>query len=124
MRTLAPGWHVNVERGPDWLLLSLHCDEPSFANIPDLAELIWPVLEQHFTYRVVLRVEELQILPSALIGQLVMLHKRVVSRGGTMRLCGLSDANQSVLRLARLDDRFPQYATLEEAIRGFRRKPR
>ena len=60
MLAIAPGCELDVERGPDWLLVRVR-------NL-DLAEsdaLRWPsvcgrLLEQHFTYRLVLELDEVR----------------------------------------------------------------
>jgi anti-anti-sigma factor len=85
---------------------------------PPLAEQIWGLLEQNMTHRLVLELDQLNFLGSYLIGQLVCLHKRIHTHGGLMRLCGLSEANQEILHICRLDDRFPLYHNRNEAIMG------
>jgi anti-anti-sigma factor len=69
---------------------------------------------------VVVELEDLTLLRSWLIGQLINLHKRVTAQGGTMRIAGLSDDNQEVLRMCRLEDRFPQYPSRANAVMGWR----
>lgn len=120
MLQLAPGWQLEVERGPDWLFVRLdqaaaHADES-----PQLAEKVWELMQQHFVNRVVLELDGLPTLSSYVVGQLVLLHKRVVSQGGMVRLAGLSEQNQEVLHLARLSNRFPHYRDRSEAVRGHR----
>lgn len=114
------GWSADVERGPDWLIVRLHpsaaCDTETFP----MAEYVWDLMRQHFATRLVLELDELPLLRSSLIGQLVLLHKRVHSQGGVLRLASLSDSNQSVLAMMRLDDRFPRYRNRHEAIAGNR----
>ena len=81
-----------------------------------IADNVWSLLQNHLTRRVVLELDEVPVLRSDLIGQLVWLNKQVLEQGGLMRLSGLSPRNQEVLRLSRLDDRFPQYADRESAV--------
>lgn len=124
MLEVAPGWTAGVERGPDWLFLKLHCTPEHVWDDPPLGEAIWEMLERHMVRRVVIECEEIH-LHSALIGQLVMLHKRVTAHGGVMRLCGLSDADRDVLRMTRLDNQFPEFACRTDAVLGYRpAKPR
>jgi anti-anti-sigma factor len=120
MITLAPGWQMEVERGPDWLFVRLDHLEEKFDDSPQLAEKIWDLMQQHFTNRVVLEMQALPILSSYLIGQLVLLHKRVTTHGGLMRLCGLSEETRDALRMMHLADRFPHYPDRTEAVRGHR----
>jgi anti-anti-sigma regulatory factor len=120
MLETAQGWHVSVERGPDWLFLRLHASPDSLGDYSHLAEQIWQVLQQHFTYRVVLEFSGFSSLPSSLIGQLVMLHKRLHVQGGLLRLCGLTTAQQQSFAASRLDSRFPIYHNREAAVWGHR----
>jgi anti-anti-sigma regulatory factor len=117
MLQLAPGWNLDVERGPDWLFVRLHCLPDNIWDAPPLAEMLWS-LGEHFTYRLVLECDELQLLHTSLLGQLVLLHKRLAVNGGTLRLCGLSQQNRDVLRSCRLDSRFPVFANRGEAVLG------
>lgn len=120
MLELARGWQATIDRGPDWLFIRLNCSDASQAATESLASEIWTTMQQHFIYRVVLEMDQVQYLTSALIGQLVQLHKRVHNQGGVLRLCGLNDAGQDSLRISRLDSRFPAYRSREEAVMGFR----
>jgi anti-anti-sigma factor len=118
MVVLSPGWELDVERGPDWLIVTLHSDGAAEGSNPPLAQTVWSLLEQHFTYRVVLDLGQLSLMSTALIGQLVRLQKRICTHDGTLRLCGLSDHNLMVLRTCRLDGYFPIYCDREGAVMG------
>lgn len=118
MLQMAPGWNLDVERGPDWLFVRLRCLSENIWDAPPLAETLWSLLEQHFTYRLVLECDEVQWLHTTLLGQLVLLHKRLAMHGGTLRLCGLTPANREVLRSCRLDSRLPTFADRAEAVLG------
>jgi anti-anti-sigma factor len=84
----------------------------------DLANRIWKALEQQFTYRLVLELDDLEILRSYLLGQLVVLHKRIHERGGMLRLSGLSENSLRALQACRLDHSFSRYRTRDEAIKS------
>lgn len=116
---IAPGCTFTIDRGPDWLFLRPQLPRDAGAEV-DLADSAWDMMQQHLVHRVVLELEDLNLLRSWLIGQLIHLHKRVTSQGGTMRISGLSDENQEVLRMCRLDDRFPQYPCRANAVMGWR----
>lgn len=118
MLDVAHGWTVDVDRGPDWLFVRLHGPTSGSTEGNELAEMLWNLLRQHFTNRLVLDLDDLPILKSQLIGQLVLLYKRIHADGGLMRLCGLSAGNQDALRVCRLGDRFPSYRNREDAVMG------
>ena len=120
MVQIAEGWMVDVERGPDWLFVRPRFAARGATDTPRLAEEIWSLLEQNFTTRLVLELDQIPFLHSYLIGQLVWLHKRIHGHGGVMRICGLSQCNQDVLRICRLDNCFPQYLSREDAVMGHR----
>jgi anti-anti-sigma factor len=109
-----------LDRGPDWLFVRLQGEQPYDSQGADLAERVWKLLEQEFAHRLVLDLEDVELLRSSLLGELVLLHKRICSQSGVMRICGLSDANYDVLCSSRLNDRFPRYDTRAEAVLGYR----
>jgi anti-anti-sigma factor len=118
MAEIVPGWEANVERAADWLLVRLISHNQSASDTPPLADWLWARLEEQAVCRLVLELDQMAVLYSYVIGQLVLLHKRIVVHGGTLRLCGLSPHNQQVLHFCRLDDRFSLYPGRAEALRG------
>jgi anti-anti-sigma factor len=120
MLTIAPGWEVDVQRGPDWLLVKVRTDSQGQQS-PDaieFAEGIWDLMQRHFAHRLVLEMDQVGLLNSHLIGQLIRLYKLIREHDGVMRLCGLSPHNLRVLRTCRLDDRFQPYRDRKEAVLG------
>jgi anti-anti-sigma factor len=116
MISVAPGWELSWEEAQDWLFVKIRRRGPEADGAPPLAQQIWGLVEQKSVFQLVLELDEIDLLFSYLIGQLVMLHKRVWAKGGKIRLCGLSQRNQETLYLCRLDDRFPSYSTRQEAV--------
>jgi len=112
------GWELNVERGPDWLLVQVRPPRAGARRVPSLADVLWSLLEQHFTYRLVLELDQLKVLDDELLDQLAEVHDRVMAHGGLMRLCGLSPENRRILFDRRFDDRFVAYEDREEAVLG------
>lgn len=129
MVVILPGWNMDVERGPDWLIVTMHADHESEWANPPLAKSVWQLVEQYFTYRIVLDLGEVPMLHTALVGQLVHLQKRLCQHDGTLRICGLSERNHDILRTCRLDGLMPHFRDRTEAIRGefthpWQKKPR
>jgi len=120
MLEVAPGWSVHVDRGPDWVFVRLSDAGTDAIDHPPLAEMLWGLLRRHSAHRLVVELDEIGLLRSFLIGQLVLLHKRIHATGGLMRLSGASDQIADVLRTLRLDGRFPPYRTRADAVQGFR----
>ena len=118
MLATAPGCELNVERGPDWLLVRVANLDTTDSDAPPFAERIWRLLQQHFTYRLVLELDQVHLLTSRLIAQLVQLHRRIEEHSGVLRVCGLSPQNCEVLHTCRLDDRLTPYHDRQAAIMG------
>ena len=78
MLATAVGYQLDVDRGPDWLWISVR-RAPSAGSKTSLAEEIKEVVEKHFIYRIALDLERLPrlsgnfVLSSRLIGELVQL---------------------------------------------------
>jgi anti-anti-sigma regulatory factor len=96
--TVARGWDLEVDRGPDWLFVRPRPIEGSAGDSPTLAEQVWGLLEQTLIHRLVLDLSEIDRLDSKLIDQLLWLQKRIHAHEGIMRVCGLSSQNEQVLR--------------------------
>lgn len=120
MLDTARTWNISVDRGPDWLFIRLEPAPGAAVDYSCLAEQVWQVVQQHFIYRVVLELEGIDIFPSSLIGQLVLLCKRLHAQGGVLRLCGLSPHQELAIQCSRLDARFPAYSNREQAVWGHR----
>ncbi len=117
MLTSAGGCDLAVERGPDWLLVRLRNLDLTAPDAPPLAEQLWSLLQQHFTYRLVLELDDVQ-LNSHLIGQLKQLYRRIEEHDGVLRVCGLSPGSRQVLHASHLDDRLLPYEDRQEAVWG------
>ena len=122
---LAPGWEMEVDRGPDWLFIRLRGEEPFDTEGIELSSRCFQMMEQEFVQRAVIEMDEIDLLRSHLLGELVALRKRLQDQGGMLRLSGLSDDNYEVLVSSGLTHHFPRYSSCEEAVMGYRPgKPR
>jgi anti-sigma B factor antagonist len=71
---------------------------------------------------VIVDCSKLDILSSAGLGRLLMLHKRMKQHGGEVRIAGLQGMAVQVLRLAKLDGIFQLYPDVAQARLSFRGK--
>lgn len=117
MFELASGWTFEAERGPDGLFVRLH-PESLDCDASGLANEIWQLLQQHFGHRLVLELDDVTVLRSNIINELITLYKRIDEVGGLMRICGLTDVCQEVLQAAHLDTCLAQYRDREDAMMG------
>ena len=118
MPMISCDWELSVERGPNWLLVKVGKPLASPWEMPPLADTLELLMEEHFTYRLVLELDDVDLLSSELIGELVALDKWIRDRQGVMRLCGLSLRNREILRRRWLGVFFPAYRDRLEAICG------
>jgi anti-anti-sigma regulatory factor len=116
MHASTAGLSFDVDRGPDWIFVRVSPPEDTAVETPQLAAAVWALLEQNFVYRVVLELDRIQLLRSYMVGQLIMLAKRVHSHGGVLRICGLSDVNEEVLRCCQLAGQLPNYRDRGDAV--------
>ena len=118
MTEIAPGWSLEWQRVGDWLQVHVMCQAGNNLDDPPLAENVWSVVQEAALYRLVLDFSQVETLRSYLIGQLVLLQKRICGRGGLIRLSGMSERNRETLHHCRLDDHLPCAGTFDEAVRG------
>lgn len=123
-KTMLPGWQLDLERGPDWLLIRLQPTVQGPKQEIDLAKSVWQIMEQHLAHRLVLDMSAIPLMRSWLIGQLVHLHQLIAQHDGMLRLCNLSPGNQEAIRICRLQDQLPHYEDCHAAVMGTPKKPR
>lgn len=121
MAELAPGWKMDLERGPDCLIIRLHASQTDGACSEELADRLWRILEQHLVYRLILELDDVGELDSGALGQLTELSRRICLRDGLLRICGLSEQNRQALCDSRLADNVAHYPTRQDAL--MRRRP-
>ena len=112
------GLELNVDRGPNWLFVKLRTREAARAAVPQFAEKLWSISSRHFIYRLVLELEDLEELPSGMMGQLVMLQERLAQCGGALRICGLSPECEETLQSCQVDSALQNHPSREAAVMG------
>jgi anti-sigma B factor antagonist len=112
------GFKLNVDRGPNWLIIKLRPGKHFAADIVHVSDEIMAIASRHFTYRIVLELEELRQMPVDLVDQLVILQERLAQCDGSLRICGLPAACAHKLREVHLDAALPNYSTRQAAVHG------
>ena len=112
------GLELNVDRGPNWLFVKLRTHEAPQQDVPQFAEKLWSISSRHFIYRLVLELEDLEKLPSGMMGQLVMLQERLAQCGGALRICGLSPECEETLQSCQMDSALQNHPSREAAVMG------
>jgi hypothetical protein len=70
------GLEFNVDRGPNWLFVKLKTREAAESAVPQIADKLWSISSRHFIYRVVLELDDLDQMPSGMMGQLITLRAK------------------------------------------------
>ena len=109
---------MDVERGPNWLLVKLHPSHDSGIPAPHVADELWNLMSRSFTYRLVLELDELESLPEGMTDQLAELRERLAERGGALRLCGLSPLGEHELSDSQLGLSCPNHRDRVSAVWG------
>jgi anti-sigma B factor antagonist len=112
------GLELNVDRGPNWLFVKLRSKEDAKGEVPQIADKLWSISSRHFIYRLVLELEDLDEMPSGMMGQLVLLQSRLAQCGGALRICGLSPECEETLHSYQLDSALPNHPSREAAVMG------
>ena len=112
------GLELDVDRGPNWLFVKLRPQGRRPVEVPQIADKLWSIASRHFIYRLVLELDELESLPSGLMGQLVLLQERLGQCDGALRICGLSTECAETLHDCQLDTALPNHSTRAEAVMG------
>jgi anti-anti-sigma regulatory factor len=120
MLEIAPGWKMEMDRGPNWLFVRLLGKPQADAGDVDLRRRLWDLLQVHFTSRLVLELNEAPALDRKFVDQLVELGQQISERGGQLKLCGVSDENREALHACAADSQLPIYQDREQAVLGFR----
>ena len=84
-----------VDRGPDWLLVRVRRLQDDASTSAQFAERLWQLLEQHFTYRLMLELDQIVLLNSTLIGQLIQLQS---GSGSMTAFCGCAACRRITAR--------------------------
>jgi anti-anti-sigma factor len=69
--------------------------------------------------RVVLNLSHLHFIASMFLGMLVVLHKRVASANGTLKLCGVQPDASVVFKITKFDTIFAIYDSERPAVESF-----
>jgi hypothetical protein len=115
---VADGLKMDVERGPNWLFVKLRSHGTPLDKVPQIAEKLWSIASRHFIYRLVLELDELETMPSDLMGQLVLLQERLAQCDGALRICGLSAECEETMNDRQMETALPNHTTRTEAVMG------
>ncbi len=111
-------WDFEIDRGPAWLFVRPRQAGLEVGGAGALAEQVWALLEQNFTNRLVLELDELPQLDAQLVDELLALEARIAAGDGLLRLCALSSGNRQALARHDVHRRLHAFADRHEAVLG------
>jgi anti-anti-sigma factor len=82
----------------------------------DARDALFELVDEHAAQRMILNLENLQVLSSAPIGSLVILRNKLHSAGGALALCQVGPDIREILQLTRVEDLFSIFETEQDAI--------
>ena len=101
-------WNLTLEPGPVCLLVRFYGHiAPQRGDLP-LAEYLWNIMRRQGTERVVLDFSGVERLSGYVVRQLIALGAQIREYDGMMRICGISEYDQRMLRCY-LCDHTPAY---------------
>ncbi len=112
------GWSIDLDRGPDCLLIRLRPEGALCLDSAGLATSLDELLQLEFAHRIVIDLRHVPRISKQLIDELKLLFQSISEQGGLMRVCGLSNDNGQVAEALRREGRLPVYDTPEDALRG------
>jgi anti-anti-sigma regulatory factor len=116
MLTTDKGWRLCVQRGPGCLFVRLLPDANASSALDPLSDRLWALLEQHFTYSLVLEMDGIEVPDSHLLAEIAALADRIEVHEGMLRLCGLSPEGREMLHRCRGGDPVPAYVSRQDAL--------
>jgi|OM-RGC.v1.025801483 anti-anti-sigma regulatory factor len=97
------GWVYGIDRGPEWLFVRLERPADGIAagansDGTEVSDAVLATLRENLVQRVVLELDDIGTLDDTLVDAIAELDRRLGNGGGTLRICGLSEANLARLR--------------------------
>lgn len=89
------------------------------ANIQELGEELFGLVEQQGEKQVVLDFRSVEFLSSAALNKLIILDKKLKGKGGKLKLCSLRPEIQEVFVITRLNQLFDIKDSVDAALAAF-----
>ncbi len=89
-------------------------------NINQIGAELTDMVQKGGVMKMLINMENVRYLSSAVLGKLVSLHKALAERKGKLKLCGVAPGIYEVFEITRLNRVFDMHKTEDEAIEAFR----
>jgi anti-anti-sigma factor len=108
---------ITVDKIGEVAVVAVPVEELDAGNTAEFKRDIAPALETNT--KVVLDLSKLRFLDSSGLGSFLSCLRKLNSKGGDLKLCGMSPRVRTVIELVRMHRVFDIYRTKEEAVRAF-----
>jgi anti-sigma B factor antagonist len=108
---------ITVDKIGEVAVVAVPVEELDAGNTAEFKRDMSPVLEAHT--KIVLDLSKLRFLDSSGLGSFLSCLRKLNSKGGDLKLCGMSPQVRMVIELVRMHRVFDIYRTKEEAVRAF-----
>jgi anti-sigma B factor antagonist len=108
---------ITIDKVDDVAIAVIPVDELDASNASDLKRNIAPVLEANT--KVVIDLSHLQFVDSSGLGAMLSCLRQLSSKGGDLKLCGMTRQVRVIFELVRMHRIFDIFSTKEEAVRAF-----
>jgi len=89
-------------------------------NISQIGAELLAMVEQKGVRKMLISLEHVRYLSSAVLGKLISLHKALRTAKGGLKLCGICPPIYEVFEITRLNQVFDIYESQDEAVAAFR----
>jgi hypothetical protein len=118
MVSIAGGYELDVDRGPNWLFVKVQPTAKPTKQASQIADEIWSISSRHFIYRLVLELDQFDTVPEDLIDQILTLQERLAERGGSLKLCGVSPECEGQIHERHLEESLRIHESRVHAVLG------
>src|ERR671927_301285 len=108
---------IPVDKVDDVAIALIPVDELDASNAPELKRNIAPVLDANM--KLVIDLSKLHFVDSSGLGAMLSCLRQLSSKGGDLKLCGMSSQVRIAFELVRMHRIFDIFPTKEEAVRAF-----
>lgn len=102
----------------DYLITSLNIEKATFQEAIEFKSLIDEKIDEGFN-NIIISLNGCDTLDSAFIGVLVVIWRKVRSRGGSLKLVKMGKFEHSILHLTGAIEIFDKYDSIQQAIESF-----
>jgi anti-sigma B factor antagonist len=108
---------IPVDKLGDVAVAMITVDELDASNTGELKRDMAPILDANT--KMVVDLSRLRFIDSSGMGAMLSCLRQVSSRGGDLKLCGMSKQVRSAFELVRMHRIFDVFGTRDEAVRAF-----